>query len=299
MAWNEIYKTRLPGALNAIILFTDGQPTAGTFNYAVPASMDPTGTAQSALRTSSGCKDSRAKATSNGGDIVANPPNWLVNQANSGSTLSLGSGSFWSPLSGPVGGLYGDGISLFGMWPFYSAPGSNVTSLENVVLSSSDAPGCAFPTNNNSLGNPTTDLAFMPPQDIFGNSTSGYRTGLATSSIQNSYRITVTKPNAYNVNFNLADNAANFARSPHSYSDGTAMPGTLIFTIGLGGNGGVDYTLLQRIANDPNADSHGAYPAYPAYDTTQPIGTFVYSSDTSQLQAAFTRLASMILRISR
>ena len=77
------------------------------------------------------------------------------------------------------------------------------------------------------------------------------------------------------------------------------MPGAQVFTIGLGGNGGVDYTLLQRMANDPNADPHGAYGAYPGYNTAQPVGTFIYSSDASQLQSAFVRLASMILRISK
>ena len=295
LAWNELFKTQLPGALNALVVFTDGQPTAGTFRFVVPAAIDPTGIIQSAVKLTSGCQDATGKGLSLGGSMLLSPRNWISREANSGSTISLGTNSYWSPLSGPIGALYGDSSSMYGVDPFFVPTGASVSSLENTSKNSTEAPGCSFTGNDN----PSTDIAFVPPQDVFGNSSTGNWSNLATSSISGAFRITVTPSNINKVVFNLADNAANWARTAHVYTNSSAMPGALIYAIGLGGNGGVDFTLLQRMANDPNADAHGAYPAYPGYNATQPQGTFIYSSDSSQLQSAFVRLASMILRISR
>lgn len=295
LGWNELYKMQLPGALNALVVFTDGVPTAGTYSFVVPAGVDPTGTAQSAVLATSNCVDSTGKALRSGGSLISSPTNWISREANSGSTISLGVNSYWSAISGPVGALYGDGSSMYGIDPFFAPAATNATTLENVSKNSTESPGCSFTGSDN----PSTDIAFVPPQDYFGNLSTGHWSSLSTSLIQSSYRVTVNAANIGNVVFNLADNAANSARGAHTYTNLAAMPGTLVYTIGLGGNGGVDFTLLQRMANDPNADPHGAYPAYPGYNTAQPVGTFIYSSDTSQLQAAFTRLASMILRISR
>ena len=295
LAWNELYRAQLPGALNVVVLFTDGQPTAGTYNFVVPAAVDPSGIIQSAVLATSNCQDSTGKSLSAGGNMLTKPRNWIGREANSGSTISLGANSYFGAISGAVGALYGDGAVMYGIDPFFTPAGTNPGTLENISKNSAETPGCSF----NSTDDPSTDIAFVPPQDIFGNSSAGYINNLATSSIQGSFRVTVNASNIGKVVFNLADNAANWSRSPHTYSNLGAMPGTLLYTIGLGGNGGVDFTLLQRMANDPNADPHGAYPAYPGYNSTQPVGTFIYSADASQLQSAFTRLASMILRISK
>jgi hypothetical protein len=83
-----------------------------------------------------------------------------------------------------------------------------------------------------------------------------------------------------------------------------------VFVIGLGGNGAVDYTLLQRIANDPNGDLYNDPPSYHYYQpcssqpgcvnyTNQPQGKFVYSADKSKLVEAFLEISSQILRLSR
>jgi len=293
LGWNEIYKLQLPGALNALIVFTDGQPTAGSFKFITTASTDPTGVAKSAFKATSTCLDSANKSMQAGGNMLTNPRNWVNREANSGLTVSLGANSFYPAISGPVGALYGSGSSMFGVDPFFAPAGA--TPLENTSKNSTEATGCAFLSSDN----PSTDLAWVPPVDLFGTSSSGYVSGMTTSSIAGANRITVTASNISKVVFNLTDNAGDFARDVHTFASGTAMPGTIVYTIGLGGNGGIDFTLLQRLANDPNADPHGAYGAYAGYDASQPIGTFVYSSDSSQLQASFMRLASMILRISR
>ena len=296
LGWNELYKMQLPGALNALVVFTDGQPTAGTYKFVVPAGVDPTGTAQSAVLATSNCLDSTGKSLHTGGNMVTSPTNWISRESNGGSAITLGANSYWGTISGPVGALYGDTSSLYGIDPFFVPSGTNPGALENVEKNSTETPGCAFLSNG---GSPTTDIAFVPPQDYFGNASTGNWTGLATSSIQSATRITVTSSNVSKAAFNLTDNAANWARSAHTYSNAVAMPGVLVYTIGLGGNGGVDYTLLQRMANDPNADPHGVYGAFAGYNTAQPVGSFTYSADASQLQSAFVRLASTILRISK
>ena len=293
LGWNELYKMQLPGALNVLVVFTDGTPTGGTFNFIVPASADPTGTAQSAVAAGSHCVDGNGVALYSGGDMIAHPRNWVGREANQGSSITLGSNSFWPDIGGTVGGLYGavGDVNVLGVMPFISPAGT--TPLENTINNSSESPGCGFVSS----GTPAGDIAFVPSQDYWGNASTGYRTGISTSYIQSANRIPVNTTNLGNVVFNLADNAANFARSTHVYSNGVAMPGTTISTIGLGGNGGVDFTLLQRMANDPNPDPNGN--PYPGYNPGQPVGQFLYSSDASQLQTAFMRLASQILRISR
>jgi hypothetical protein len=292
--------------LNVLVVFTDGTPTAGTFNFVVPAAVDPSGKTTSAFLSTSGCQDSTNKTLKTGGNMVTNPRNWILNnsEGNAGNTVSLGVNSFWAPFSGPIGGLYGDFTFDAGISHFYAPAGTSPTSFESQYTfpkTTTEAPGCGF-TNTGTFpyGNPSNDIAFVPPTDLFGNSTSGYVTsGISTLNVAGASRMSVDYTTIGNLVFNLSDNAANWARSTHTYTNGVTMPGSLIYTIGLGGNGGVDFTMLQRMANDPNADPNNNYPAYPGYNTAQPVGTFIYSSDTSELQAAFMRLASEILRISK
>ena len=111
--------------------------------------------------------------------------------------------------------------------------------------------------------------------------------------------IQLNAPNMGNVVFNLGDNAASFARTSHIYTNGVTMPPTVVNAIGLGGTGGVDFTFLQRVANDPNGDPTVPYPDYPLYNHSQPKGMFLYVPDATQLQTAFIKMASQILRISR
>jgi len=51
----------------------------------------------------------------------------------------------------------------------------------------------------------------------------------------------------------------------------------------------VDHDLLLRIANDPTS---------PSYVSTQPTGLYVYAPTTAQLNEAFARVASEILRLA-
>jgi len=76
----------------------------------------------------------------------------------------------------------------------------------------------------------------------------------------------------------------------------------------LGGNHGnpPDPVLLQRMANDPNADQFNNPAVYPACNTeascisyaSQPQGVFIYAPTSSQLGQAFLSISSQILRLS-
>jgi Flp pilus assembly protein TadG len=284
LAYNELYKAALPGAQNVIVLFTDGQPTAGTFDFQTDASIDPTHLNQTALAASSGCDDGNpqpgfpnGKPINQGGDMARYPHNWLGSQSNGGGVISLGSNSYpgFSPLSGPIGAVATNGTTLSGVDAFFS-PG---TSPNEFQLSATDAPGCSF----------TGDIAYIPPVDVWGNATTGYRTALTTTYLNGANRIAVNAPNLANVVFNTADNMANTIRTL----------GVQINAIGLGGNGGVDYELLQRVTNDPHGDTTVPYPPNAAFNPNQPVGTFIYSPTSAQISASFATLGSVLMRMSR
>ena len=235
--------------------------------------------------------------------MVTRPAAWVGSrEQNTGTSnaVILGNNTYpgWTNFSGPIGAIYGDGTGFYGLWPFFS-PTS--TLLELTGRNSTESPGCAFATGTWS-NSPTPDLAWIPDYDIFGNASAGYTAGLNKLVYSGASRIDMTMANLDIAILNLTDNAANFARTNHFLPNGTTgYGGNLIFTVGLGGNGGVNHTLLQRIANDPNASPDGGltYAAYNGYNTNQPIGTYIYSADSSQLGAAFQKIAAQILRLSK
>ena len=284
LGWNELYKMQLPGAFNVILLFTDGQPTAGSFNL------------QNNIKNTSLCWDSTGTAIGIGGSMVTHPRNWTGRDANSSGTISLGANTHYGPFSGVIGALYADsGPSTWGVDPMFVPSGTTPSTLENVEKTNTtpggEAPGCSFGSNIN------TDIATLPANDLFGNSLGGYKSA---------YSNTVSNSNLVNIVFNLADNAANYARNPVSggnlinYTNGVTAAQTTFFVIGLGGNGGVDYTLLQRIANDPSADPSGGN-LWGSYTPVagQPQGKFIYSPSSSQISNAFTLLGSSTLRLAQ
>ena len=86
---------------------------------------------------------------------------------------------------------------------------------------------------------------------------------------------------------NALDNAAQRARADAS----TKNLGLIVYAIGLGNApGGVDNTLLKRVANDPTANN---------YNTSYLPGMYLYAPDTSTLNQAFSQIASEVLRISK
>ena len=285
VAWNELYKNALPGANNFILLVTDGEPTAGTFD------LSPV------IKSSSYCRDTRGYAangrnssnqqTSNYGDFTNYETNWAGTDSNAttngDAVITLGTNSYWSPFKGMIGAIYASTSPsnvLTGVAPWFVPTGVAKTSQENKPKTAAVAPGCAFPSNASSVG---SDILRYPATDIFGSSTSGYR-GSST---------TLSASNGSLVNFNLADNIGQFIRGETAASQavnysngGPSMPPVTIHVIGLGGNGAVDTTLLQRLANNNQT-------------STGPAGKYYYAPDGDTLSAAFYSMGSNVMRLSQ
>jgi Flp pilus assembly protein TadG len=96
---------------------------------------------------------------------------------------------------------------------------------------------------------------------------------------------------------NMMENVANAARG------GAGNAAITIYSIGLGdmlnenevttcayGSSEYGANLLKRLANTADSDR---------YQSSQPTGTYVYAANASQLNAAFQRIRSIILRLSR
>ncbi len=264
IGYNELYKKALPGALNILMFMTDGLPNVVVGNY------------QARIKPTSLCKDSNGVAMNAGGDMNLNPRAWYA-------SVALG-GLFGTIPSGPIGAIGQN----FGVNYWYSAT-NNPPSYGQGTTGSANAPGCAFPGSPANFAN---DIASLPENDIFGNSLSGYKAITRISG-----QIQANSPsNTDNVSFNTSDAAATQART-----NGTLQ--AYVFGVGLGGTSGSppDYRLMQRMTNDPNADLYNSPALYGAYVNipTQPVGTFIYASNPGQLNSAFLKISSMILRLSQ
>lgn len=221
------------GALNVIVFFTDGRPTAVTEAFPI--------------KGTSPCSSHTAKL------------GVLTPGYNSGVVTN----------------------TIYGLYNQIATPQPMPSDL-TVVASDHN---CKFWTTQTQV---TTDVSNAPLTDYWGNSlnATGYRTvttsgtGLSVTSGQN----------IENFSTNAADHAALRIRrgDPDPLNGNRTLPGVTIYTIGLGL---VDDVLLKRMANDPSL-------------TPNPVaagnsGLYVYAADATQLNLAFTRVASEMLRLAR
>jgi Flp pilus assembly protein TadG len=281
IAYNELYKMNLPGALNLIVFETDGLPNTITLNLWDAA------TNASAIGGSSNCLDRSGIKKNAGGFGSANAsPFWQGNSTT--PTYNMGSGSFIPNIpAGMIGGFGGTdtGTTFYRMFKvFNNTPTTFVSG-----MAYSGSPVCFAGTNTTS-GVP--DLAWLPTTDVFGNNLA---TSYKSVTVSGGHATSVTAAEMRDMAFNAADSAAYQART------NTNLPVSLF---GIGFTSAVDHVLMQRMANDPNGDSSVPYPACAAATscvtyTSQPAGTYVYAADTSQLAPAFLKLSSQILRLSK
>jgi len=139
---------------------------------------------------------------------------------------------------------------------------------------------CAFPS--------TSDLQYAPTVDHWGNSliATGYK-----SVTYSGAGLRISSGNIDNISTNAADHAALRVRRGDAdpAQANRSISGVVLFTIGLGA--GADTTLLKRMANDaslsPNPVAAGAN------------GKYEYAGDSTQLNDAFTRVASEVLRLAQ
>lgn len=254
-----------PLALNMIVFFTDGVPTAFTGAFPVKKLVDE-------RRDYSG-------GPCGGVNVTCSVPKSTCRDDNGRSSTSRSWGTF-APKTGVIAG--GNLTSSGADTPGLIDPVATSFTGEPMIASSSRS-GCQMSTNSSRA---RYDLAYIPWTDANGYSTAGYQSGLSTFATGHSYAgfLRLDLPaNIARIAMNLADNAAAAAR----YN--TAL-GVVTYTIGLGSNGGVDGTLLQRMANDLDS---------PIYDSTKINGLYIYSPSSADLGDAFARIASEILRFAQ
>jgi Flp pilus assembly protein TadG len=290
LGYNELYKVDLSGAFNILMFFTDGIPNSLTLNF------------QNVMRSASGCKDSTGRAINNGGSFVSSPPSWT-------NGWTFGSGYYLSSIpAGPIGVVASDDPTGAGTYGVRQYQGYSQGNDNHGTLTSGEAPGCSFPSNESNYVN---DFQLLPPQDAWGNSlvensynalsTDGNGNVILSGTANSGTALTGNNLIFHYAARNAADEAAQTARS------NATIPAT-IFGVGLGGTSLAPpgYDFMQRITNDPNADLYNNPPLYPACSTettcaswpSQPQGTFIFSTSPSQLSDVFLQMSSQILRLA-
>jgi len=320
MAYQLLYQTGLPGALNIIMLETDGLPNSLAVNF-YDAANKVTG-----LNNSSGCKDTANKTVSQAGSFVPSVsvpsppsstiPSWTTGLALNAAPFLTTAGYYSNVPAGMVGVIYSDDPGgnnsftlMFNAWtndapqsPQSTGSGGNPYNTNTYITAS----GCGFSGGQNTT-NPS-DFKWFPAADVFGNAVNpanAYKS--VTTDGQGHLLQSGSNPTNY-TNFhsgalNATDNAAYVARA------NPTIP-AYIFAIGLGGNstnGPPDPILLQRMANDPNGDLFNASAYYTpcAQETgcitysSQYQGKFIYSPTSAELNSAFLALSSQILRLNQ
>jgi len=309
MAYNELYKLSEPGAMNIIMLETDGLPNTLIYNfYGTPGTTNTL-----ALNSTSGCKDNAGLTVAQGGwQTAGSVPSggWLPSiQMNNNGT------GFMSDVpAGATGAFYtadpSQGPPYYNILMFNPMQTSDSSGNNDSIYINGTANGCTF--NGGGGTNDYSDFKWLPAQDVFGNQVAPpneYQSLSLTNVNGNNVNLLTTNQNiatdwpnsTHPAALNATDNAAYNVRT------NATLP-AYVFVIGLGGNHGnpPDPVLLQRMANDPNGDQYNNPPVYSACSaeptcisyTNQPQGTFIYSPTSTELGQAFLAISSQILRLS-
>jgi Flp pilus assembly protein TadG len=318
MAYHLLYQTNLPGAMNVILLETDGLPNTLAMNF-----WDSAHTV-AGLASTSPCTDANGKRINNTGFRTLNSlPSW-------GPGLSFTSAPFLSShpylsdisdahnLVGTVAsedpGGSGHFWAMANYWTTFTPnvqskgnstyPYNSVTgSASPALMTTTQAPNCSFDGSGAYSVTGVSDIAWWPGTDAFGSSLNpaGY-TYLGVTTDGQGHVLDNGWTNFHNGVMNATDNSAYRARS------NADIPAT-VYAIGLGGNSTnpPDPVLLQRMANDPNPDLFNTPSTYVSCAaasncrtfSSQPQGRFVYSPTSSVLGTAFQNIASQVLRLSK
>ena len=261
--YQQIVNINEPGALNVILFFTDGNPNAITAEWppkVKTTSTSPTGTTH--------CWD------------------WLNNKP----YTAVG----WNPVNQRYLGFMAiqfnpsngrDGIRN------HQAPAMPTGDPGYVAIpvgfsgsAQSTSNDCYYRSNGSDV---YRDVAYIPDTDYYGNSIFGWKP-VSTYPNGNPYNARAAS-NDYisgqNAMINAVDNAAQRIRQKVL----NANINTVIYVVGLGGVGQAENDLLLRISNDKDS---------PIYDPTALEGLYVYAPSAAQLNEAFVRIASEILRYS-
>ncbi len=271
LAYAELLRVADPAALNAIVFFTDGQPSAFSSQFRMKTSgTGPKCTSSTEEGTVASSQSSTSAQFSNvlgfwnrnAGPVPVNGGNTQYDMQVNPRCSNLGS----SPAE------YGDNVELAfdsaQPWP------STWTATEAGPISRTF---CIKPGAAGCSGDAGDFFYSVTDSRLFNNSTS-------TSNTQ--FRGT----NVHNAGKNLALNIAQTARRD------AALGGVNVHAIGLGGWGyPADDAFMKRLANDPS-DSYGVVVTTAA---DEPQGTYTYAPSAAELKDAFNKVRSEVMRLTR
>ena len=132
------------------------------------------------------------------------------------------------------------------------------------------------------------DIAYYPTTDLYGNRTNtGYKpVQLISGGAYDGFLRPDDATTRLNAAINAVDNAGARIRAKELNS---GMP-VAVYCIGLGGAGAAEHELLKRIANTADSSS---------YNNSAPEGEYYFAPSPAQLMAAFQRVGSETLRLSK
>jgi Flp pilus assembly protein TadG len=300
IAYDQLYQLGEAGAMNIIMLETDGLPNTLVYNWWDGSSFG--------IANGSGCVDNNDKTVGGGGwkNAGAIPqsgwdsPGYTMHYT---STVSTGAiGAFYTNDPAQGNGF----ITLFSPWQISSSNKNGNSIAESGTNFGND--NCKFDGGTTSK---YSDFAWLPSQDVFGNQINPATNPYQSVTLTNNHLVLTGTantdwPHSHNAVLNATDNVAYNVRS------NATLP-AYVFVIGLGGNAGdpPDPVLLQRMANDPNGDLYNNPPVFAscASETTagsvcvnypsQPQGLLIYSPTAAELGQAFLAISSQILRLSQ
>ncbi len=274
LAYSELLRINDPNALNSIVFFTDGQPSAFTSVFKVKNS----GTGPKCLSTT----EEGTLATLQDTAVWNNPRFYDIR-------------GFWKRQAGPAPVNNGSTVTDAPQNPRCSGfstsnydYGLNTELIFNSsqpwpstwVVSEAGVPAkefCIKPGAGGCLG---TDADFS----YSTNDTRLFNESTTTSNT------TFRGTNVHNAAKNLILNIAQTARRDE------ALGGVYIHTIGLGGYGyDADAGLMKRISNDPS----NSYGVQIAAADDEPVGSYTYAPNLSEIQAAFDKVRSEVMRLTR
>jgi Flp pilus assembly protein TadG len=267
-AWYNLYQMNLPGALNVIVLVTDGRPSSFT-GYWTPVS-------------GSTCtnKTQRAGVYQTYVGLGWPPP--------SSGNDSLG-------LNGSAGPTYFTQFTALPETNYLSANSAGCAYNSNEANIGSDFNN-TFPASVGPVDNVGSGSGYPP-----GLSTKG--TGISTQSgyYSNPGQNMQDPASGRYAAFNVADNIATLIRQ-----DTTLKP--MLFVIGLSYPDGLTEALdsdwLARVANDPNYITVGVDPIVPAgqkvYQSGQTPGMYcLATNNAASLSGCFQQVTSALLRLTQ
>jgi Flp pilus assembly protein TadG len=269
----ELQKNPLPGALNAIVLFTDGMPTATTL-YTNQGATAATGL--NVMKTTSTCTNRTSL-----------PSDAITKKIIGGFTMT-----------GVDPTVYYSGSSAMGAVQRmqYFQRGASNPDIQAWLSTSSEpylptTPAGTYAAGCSALGSggsPSGDLINLPTQDAYGNTTNLASVSYARYYASGSGTSVDSNKRMYLASWSAVDSAAINIRN-----DATLKP--VIYTIGLDGNCStlpcVDQNLMKRLSNDRTGATYDATHASQA-------GKYYYVQQVSQLAPAFYSVASEILRLA-